>query len=438
MTEHPPRKNRRSFPLHVQIGIALALAVIVGAWANAAGVGDALVPVLDFLGQMFLRLLKMLIVPLIFSSIVVGVAGVEKQQGMGRLGLATAMTYLITSMIAIVLGLFMVLWIQPGIIDGRPARDLIGLTADLSSVLAQVEGKRTQDMVDIFLRMVPENIVMDAARGEMLSVIVFALLFGLALNHCSGNGRDTVVSFFRGVDEVMLNMTHGVLMVSPIGVFALVCKIAITTGFDAIRPLAWFVVTVLFALAFHAFVVIPSLLTVLGYKRPGVHFKTMIPAFLMAFSTASSAGTLPVTMECAKKLGLSDRVTSFTLPIGASVNMDGTALYECVAAVFIAQAYGLQLGFSQLFIIALIALVSSVGVAGIPAASLVAISLILSAMGLPLEGLGLILAVDRLLDMCRTTVNVLGDSAVASIVERVAGGHASGPGHNESSGLGVQ
>lgn len=419
MTEHEQRTSRRTVPLHLQILVALVLAVIVGASTDQSGVGGSMIPALDFLGQFFLRLLKMLVLPLIFSSIIVGIAGVEHRQGMGRISLVTTILYLLTSFIAIVIGLVMVLWIRPGFIGGRPARDLIGLTQDLSSVLTKVEGRSEKDIVDVFLRMIPENIIFDAAQGEMLSVIVFAILFGLALNGSEGESRATVVSFFRGVDQVMLKLTHLVLLISPVGVFALVCKVAITTGWTAIQPLFWFVLTVLCSLVLHAFVVIPCLLMGLGHTNPRQHFRTLMPALLMAFSTASSAGTLPVTMECVKKLGVSERVSSFTLPLGATVNMDGTALYECVAAVFIAQAYGVELGLRQLFVISILALLTSVGVAGIPAASLVAISLILTAMGLPLEGLGLILAVDRLLDMCRTSVNVLGDSAVASIVERV-------------------
>jgi proton glutamate symport protein len=286
-------------------------------------------------------------------------------------------------------------------------------------VLAQVEGKNAKDLVGVFLRMIPENIVADAAAGNLLGVIVFAILFGIFLNRIPAEPQRSLVGFFRGVEQVMLELTHAVLRLSPLGVFALVAKVAMTTGFAAVKPLGWFVVTVLGALVIHAFVVVPILLVTVARVNPLRHFRGMAPALLMAFSTASSSGTLPLTMQSASRLGISERVTGFTLPLGATVNMDGTALYECVAAVFIAQAYGVDLGFAQLFVIALVALLTSVGVAGIPAASLVAIALILTSMGLPLEGLGLILAVDRVLDMCRTSVNVLGDSTVAACVQRL-------------------
>ncbi len=421
MAKNPQAEGRpsRGVPLHLQIFVALCLAALLGAVTDSSGWGGLLLPTVEFIGQLFLRALKMLVLPLIFSSIIVGIAGVGDGKSMGRLGLLTTALYGLTSLIAIVIGLTMVLVIEPGIIDGRPARELVGLTEDLESVLSKVEGRGAKDILNVFLRMIPENIMKDAAAGEMLSVIVFAILFGVTLNQIEAPARKTLVSFFSGVDQVMLRVTHYVLALSPLGVFALVSRVALTTGWEAIKPLTWLVVTVLVSLGIHALFVVPLLLFLVARSSPLVHFRTLFPALLMAFSTASSSGTLPVTMQSVRKLGVSDRVTSFTLPLGATVNMDGTALYECVAAVFIAQAYGVQLAFHQLFFVALTALLTSVGVAGIPAASLVAISLILTSMGLPLEGLGLILAVDRILDMCRTSVNVLGDSAVAACVHRL-------------------
>jgi len=421
MTEQPERLPgaRPTIPLHLQIFVALVLAALLGAITDETGWGGKVLPVLDFVGQLFLRLLKMLVLPLIFSSVIVGIAGVGRQKGIGKMGGWTMALYLSTSLVAIVFGLCVVQSIQPGIIDGKPARELVGLTQNLESVLAKVEGRGTQDIIGVFLRMVPENIFKDLAGGEMLSVILFAVMFGVTLNKIDEGPRRALVAFFQGVDQVMLRLTQAVLVVSPVGVFALVSRVTITTGWSAIRPLSWFVLTVILALSIHAFLVIPLVLLVVGRRSPRAHFRALLPALLMAFSTASSAGTLPVTIECMRKLGVSERVTSFTLPLGASVNMDGTALYECIAAVFIAQAYGVDLAYHQLFVVVLIAILTSVGVAGIPAASLVAISLILTTIGLPLEGIGLILAVDRILDMCRTAVNVLGDSMVAACVDRL-------------------
>ncbi len=409
--------------LHFQILIALGLALLLGAFCDQDTWDGQLLAVLEFVGELFLRGLTMLVVPLIVSSIIVGVASVGEQTGLGRLGVRTGLFYLGTSLVSVTVGLFFVLLVAPGVVDGQPARERIGLSADVGQVVNQVEDRGAKDVFGVFLRMIPKNVVADAASGEMLGLIVFSLLFGVLTTRINEPSRRTLVAFWKGVYEVMLSMTDLVLLFAPLGVLGLVGKVALTTGWNAILPLLTFMVTVLLGLLTHVLIVLSSLLYFGAKIHPRVHFVNMAPAVLMAFSTASSAGTLPLTMERVRMAGVSERVTSFTLPLGATVNMDGTALYECVAAVFIAQAYGLTLSFSQLFVVVMIALLSSVGVAGIPAASLVAISLILTAIGLPLEGLGLILAVDRVLDMCRTAVNVLGDSVAAVVIGRWEGEH---------------
>lgn len=413
----------RKLELHWQILIALALAFALGGLfdANSRLAGVSVVAVLGFIGDFFLQALKMLVLPLIVASIISGVAGVGDHEGVGRLGLRTGIYYFLSSFVAILIGLTLVVLIQPGVVDGQPAKDLIGLSADVGQVVAKVEGRGAGDIVDVFLRMVPSNVLRDAAQGEMLGVIVFSILFGLFTSRISPEPRKVLVNFWQGVYEVMLKMTDAVLLLAPLGVLGLVGRVAITTGLDAVLPLLTFFATVVLALGIHAFGVVPLVLLLAARVSPKRHFQTMAPALLMAFSTASSSGTLPLTMERVALAGVSKRVSSFTLPLGATVNMDGTALYECVAAVFIAQAYGIELGFTQLLVVVLVALMTSIGVAGIPAASLVAISLILTSMGLPLEGLGLILAVDRVLDMCRTAVNVLGDSSAAVVIAKWEG-----------------
>jgi Na+/H+-dicarboxylate symporter len=220
----------------------------------------------------------------------------------------------------------------------------------------------------------------------------------------------------------MMLITDWVMKFAPIGVFALVAKVVATTGLEVFKPLAFFFFTVLGALIIHFAVVMPILLTVLGRVNPVRHYRAMAPALLTAFSTSSSSATLPLTLECVEKnAGVSNRTSSFVLPLGATINMDGTALYECVAAMFIAQAYGIELSFATQFTVVLVALLTSIGVAGIPSASLVAISIILATIGLPVEAIGLILAVDRVLDMCRTTVNVFSDSCGAVVIARTEG-----------------
>lgn len=413
----------KKLALHWQILIGLLLAVLLGVFFDEGTevFGVPLTLALGFLGDLFLRALKMLVIPLIVSSVIVGIAKVGDRSGVGRLGLKTLLYYVSTSLVAIVTGLLLVVAVEPGVVGGEPAKDLIGLERDSQAVAEKVKDRGTSDLVGIVLRMIPTNVLGDAAAGEMLGVIVFSLLFGYFATLIEGAPREALVNFWSGVYEVMLKMTDFVLLFAPVGVFGLVGRVAMTTGTNAIGPLFFFFITVLAALGTHMFVSLPLALLLVGKLKPHRHFRVMVPALLMAFSTASSAGTLPLTMERVKEAGVSDRVSSFTLPLGATVNMDGTALYECVAAVFIAQAYGIELGLGQLFVVVVVALMTSIGVAGIPAASLVAITLILTTMGLPVEGVGLILAVDRILDMCRTSVNVFSDSCAAVLIGKSEG-----------------
>jgi Na+/H+-dicarboxylate symporter len=376
----------------------------------------------DFLGTLFLNALKMLIVPLIVSSIITGIAGVGASGAMGRLGGKTLLYYMTTSLFAILVGLFLVNLVSPGIVDGEPAREIIALSEEGADVAARVEGRGVGDVVDIFLRMVPTNIVAAAAEGQMLGLIFFSLLFGYFMTRIDGALAKPMQDFWQGVFAVMMQITEWVMLFAPIGVFALVAKVVASTGFAAFAPLLAFFLTVLAALAVHFLVVLPLLLWFVGRVNPLRHYQAMAPALLTAFSTASSSATLPVSMDCVeRRAGVSNRTSSFVLPLGATVNMDGTALYECVAAMFIAQAYGLELGFAEQFTVVLVALLTSIGVAGIPAASLVAITIILTAIGLPVEAVGLILAVDRVLDMCRTSVNIFSDSCGAVLIGRLEG-----------------
>jgi Na+/H+-dicarboxylate symporter len=417
--------NILKLKLHWQILIALGLAVIAGMLTGTtAAIFDVrFYDIYVFVGQLFLNALKMIIVPLIVSSIIVGIAGIGNRHGIGRLGGKTILFYASTSLLAILVGLAVVNLTTPGVVDGQPAKEIIGLSADTSEITEKVAGKSSSDVVDIFLRMIPVNVI-DAAteNGQMLGIIFFSLLFGFFLSRIEEPHAETLYSFWQGVFQVMMKITDLIMKFSPIGVFALVAKVVAGTGLEAFKPLLVFFFTVLAALAIHMFVTIPILLKAVGRVNPLLHFKAMLPALLTSFSTSSSSATLPVTMECVEKnAGVSNRTSSFVLPLGATVNMDGTALYECVAAMFIAQAYGIELSFATQFTIVLVALLTSIGVAGIPAASLVAISIILATIGLPAEAIGLILAVDRVLDMARTSVNVFSDSSGAVIIARSEG-----------------
>lgn len=410
--------------LHWQILIALALAVIAGmiTGKELAVFGISFYSMYDFFGTLFLNALKMLIVPLVVSSIIVGIAGIGSGKNLGRLGGRTMLYYMTTSLFAILIGLLVVNMIAPGVVDGQPAKDMIGLSADTETVVNKVEGRDASDIVGIFIRMVPTNIVAAAADGQMLGLIFFSLLFGYFLTRIGEPNAENLYGFWQGTFEVMMRITDLVMKFAPIGVFALVAKVISTTGLAAFIPLAWFFLSVVLALAIHMFITLPLILKFVARVRPQRHYKAMAPALLTAFSTSSSAATLPLTMECMEKNAkVSNRTTSFVLPLGATVNMDGTALYECVAAMFIAQAYGIELSFAVQFMIVMIALITSIGVAAIPSASLVAIAIILAAVGLPAEAIGLILAVDRVLDMMRTSVNVFSDSCGAVVLARLEG-----------------
>ncbi|MBV1919240.1 MAG: dicarboxylate/amino acid:cation symporter, partial [Pseudomonadales bacterium] len=376
----------------------------------------------DFVGTLFLNGLKMIIVPLIMASIISGIAGLGSSEGLGRLGAKTLSFYMLSSLVAILVGLAAVNIVEPGIIDGKPGAEILGLSADTEETLKKVEGRSGGDIAQVFLRMVPTNIVNAAAEGQMLGLIFFAILFAVFMMQLDPKHSEPLRNLWEGVFQTMMGITMFVMKFAPIGVFGLVAKTVAKTGFDALIPMLVFFFTVLAALFVHVFITLPVLLKVIGKVAPVKHIKAMSPAMLTAFSTASSSATLPLTLECIEKnAGVSNRTSSFVLPLGATINMDGTALYECVAAMFIAQAYGLDLSLTVQFTIVLVALLTSIGVAGIPSASLVAIAVILGAIGLPAEGIGLLLVTDRILDMFRTSVNVFSDSCCAVIVARTEG-----------------
>ncbi len=413
-------KKLSSLQLHWQILIALVLAAVVGSVLNIESAigGVTALSTFQFVGTLFINALKMLIVPLIVSSVIVGVAGIGSGENLGRLGGRTLLFYALTSLAAILIGLILVNVIKPGIdSNGTPVQKELAIEKYADQAISKVGNRGSGDVVDIFLRMLPPNIVKAAAEGQMLGLIVFSLLFGFFMTKLPHENAEPLYKFWDSIFKVMMTMTEFIMAFAPIGVFGLVAAVIMETGFDAAKPLLWFSLTVVLALAFHVIVTMPVFLKFVGRVSPLRVYKAVSPALLTAFSTASSSATLPVTMDCVENnIGVSNKVSSFVLPLGATVNMNGTALYECVAAMFIAQAYGITLGFGEQFLIVITALLTSIGVAGIPSASLVAIAVILLAVGLPVEAVGVLFVVDRILDMLRTSVNVLGDASAATII----------------------
>jgi len=421
----------RKLALHWQILIAIIVAGLFGmlifnhriATGNEASIfGIPWISIFDYIGTLFLNALRMIIVPLITSSIIIGVANIGSGGNLGALGGKTLLFYATTTLAAILIGLTVINVIGPGYVNGEPARDMLALEASVDDIADRVEGKGPGDVAKIFLRMVPPNIIQAAADGQMLGLIFFSLLFGYFMTHLSHEYAEPLFNFWNGVFHVMMRMTEWIMLFAPIGVFGLVGAVIAEAGLGATGPLAVFAIAVLIALALHAFIMLPILLRFVGGVDPLKTVAGASQAMLTAFSTASSSATLPITMECVEeKIGVSNKVSSFVLPLGATVNMNGTALYECAAAMFIAQAYGLELTFGVQFSIVAIALMTSIGVAGVPSASLVAIAIILTAIGLPIEALGVLLVFDRILDMARTSINVWGDACCATIIARLEG-----------------
>ncbi|MFZ1624095.1 MAG: dicarboxylate/amino acid:cation symporter [Gammaproteobacteria bacterium] len=390
----------------ILLGIVIA---IVLAFASVALFGEAMASV-EWLGTLFLKALKMMIVPLVTASMIVGVAGLGDVRKLGRLGGNALLYFIATTGIAVIIGLLMVNLIRPG--DGISIGEL--------AVPVKVAAKQEFAPSDLVLSLVSDNIVASMANLELLPVIVFSLVFGAVLTTLGPVGAP-VIAFFRGVNEAIMKMVMLLMLVAPIGIFGLVAGRFARAGNigEMIGGVGWYMATVLLALALHALVVLPAILWFFGRRNPWRYMFNMGTALLTAFSTASSSATLPLTMEGVEKHnGVSEKVAGFVVPLGATVNMNGTAMYEAVAAMFIAQAIGLDLSFGQQLMVLLTATLAGIGAAGIPEAGLVTMVIVLKAVGLPLEGIGLILAVDWLLDRFRTSVNVWGDAVGAAVIER--------------------
>lgn len=398
--------------LHWQILVAM----VVGILAGAIG-GEAAALRVGWLGTLFITLLKMVVVPLVLASIVSGIGSIGSSATFGRLFGKTLGFYVLSSLLAILTGLALANLLRPG--DGI---DLAGASGQ-----ALPEGLQTPSSVaDLLLSMVPENIVAAAARADLLAVIVFAILFGIAVGGLPESPRAQMLGFFESLFQTMLRLTDMVLKVAPIGVFGLVTRAVATFGLSAFRSMALYMAMIAFGLAIHFFLTLPLLLRLLGGIRASVHYRRISEPLAIAFSTSSSAATLPATIAAVEeKVGVSRRVSSFVLPMGATVNMDGTALYECAGVLFIAQALGFDLSFAQQAIVVVTALLASIGAAAVPSAGLVIIFIVLEAVGLrgaQVETMvGFMLAVDRPLDMARTAVNVTSDTCAAAIIARSEG-----------------
>ncbi len=406
----------------IKVSIAMILAVVAG-WLTGMDTGIfgvTFYQIFSLVGQLFLNALTLVVVPLVTASIITGTAKIGTEKAFGSLGAKAFGYFLTTTFLAVLVGWGVSIWMAPG-------SNLTGVAPITNTELVQALDQQASETAfakieKIFLQIIPPNIIGAAAKGQMLGLILFSLLFGFFMTRIESQASSTLYHFWQGVLQTMMKITQAVMKLLPIGVFALVAKVAASTGLETLTSLAYFFLAVVVGLLLYICVILPILLKGIAGINPLHHFKAMIPALFTAFSTSSSAASLPVTFECMeKRAGVSNRICSFTLPLGTSFNMAGTALYECMAVFFIAQVYGIALPLTSQILIVALSFLTSIGIAGIPSASLIAIVVILSTMGLPTEGIGLLITVERLLDMLRTVTNVFSNSCCSVLVARSEG-----------------
>ncbi|GKV69505.1 dicarboxylate:amino acid:cation symporter DAACS family protein [Sporosarcina sp. NCCP-2716] len=389
------------FNLVTQIFTAFVLAVILGS------IFGSKIDFLQPLGDLFLRLIKFVIAPLILSTLVVGVASMSDPKQLGRIGVKTIVYYLATTAVAIIIGLGVAFLLNPGKGVDLPAEN---------AAVPEAAAAEPQSAVDTLLNIVPVNPFEALATGNILQIIFFALFLGIAITMI-GEKATPVLRFFEGFAEIMYKITGIIMRVAPIGILGLMAPVVGQYGLSVLLPLLKVIAAVYIACVVHALVVYSLAVKTMGKMSPVTFFKGIFPAALVAYSTASSAGTLPVTMKnTTENLGVPKRIASFVLPLGATINMDGTAIYQGVAVVFIAQFFNLELTFLQLLTVVLTTVLASIGTAGVPGAGMIMLAMVLNSVNMPLEGIALIAGIDRVLDMMRTSVNIVGDASAAVIV----------------------
>ena len=374
------------------------------------------------LGTAFIRLITLIVVPLVFASLLVGTASLGDIRKLGRIGVKTIAYYLITTAVAISIGLILANIFRPGsrLPDETKTNLLQNYGGDALEKIQQAE--ETPGVIDVLLDIIPTNPINSLSTANMLQIIFFALLLGIALTMISSQKAKSVLSFFEGINDAMIQVVHIVMKLAPYGVFALIAAIVGEFGAGILLTLARYSIVVIVGLILHTCLTYPAAVCLLARMNPVFFFRGIRPAQLIAFSTSSSSATLPVTMECSmENLKVPNDVASFVLPLGATINMDGTALYQSVAAVFISEVYGMHLTVGNQLMIVLTATLASIGAAGVPGVGMITLALVLKTIGVPLEGIALILGIDRILDMCRTVTNITGDSSAAVIVAATEG-----------------
>ena len=413
--EGPAKK--KGLALHWQILIGIGLGIVAGILLCKLAPYEQWSPYIKWAGDIFLRGLRMIVIPLVFTSIALGVAGMGNSAALGRIAGKTLLYYVCTTAIAATIGLTLVNIVKPG----------VGASLNLAEKVSSV-GNGEMSFVDEIVSIVPSNIFESMAKGDLLPIIFFAVIFGFFMNKVDERHTQTLTNLFSAIYEVIMKITFFLIRLAPIGVFSIV---ACVVGKQADNPqallsmagsLGVFVLVVWGGLLIQGGIVLPTLVRVLGKQNPWRHISKMSTVLLTAFSTCSSGAALPINIrDSQEKCGISNKIASFVLPLGSTINMNGTALYECVTAIFIAQAYGIDLSLAQQIMIIFTALLAAIGTAGIPMAGMVMLTIVLTAVGLPLEGIGLVLAVEQLCDMPRTCINTYGDSCGAVIIAHSEG-----------------
>lgn len=415
-------KKKKKLALHWKILIGIALGVCTGIVLSRITPYENWSPYIKWAGDMFLRALRMIVIPLVFTSIAMGVAGMGDSASLGRIAGKTIGYYVATTLVAAVIGLTLVNLVKPGVGADIPLDETASSVGTLASSAEEVS------FIDQLVNIIPANVFESGAKGDLLPIIFFAVIFGCFMNQVEKKHSETLGSVLTAVYEVIMKITFAIIKVAPYGVFAIVSTIVGKQANDpeALKAMAislgTFVLVVWCGQIIMGGAVLPTLVRVLGKQNPWKHISKMSTALLTAFSTCSSGAALPINIrDSQEKCGVSQKIASFVLPLGSTINMNGTALYECVAAIFVAQVYGIDLSLVQQIVIVLTALLAAIGTAGIPMAGMVMLAIVLNAVGLPLEGVGIVLAVEQFCDMPRTMINVYGDACGAVIIAHSEG-----------------
>jgi len=412
MAKNTAEKTKKKIGLSTQIFIALLIGALFGVvihyWIPSSYIKDTVIVegVLYVVGQGFIRLMQMLVVPLVFCSLICGSMAIGDTKTLGKVGVKTIGFYLVTTALAVCVALGSALLINPG----------LGLDMDAVQKGTVSSSTEATSLVDTLLNIIPKNPVQSMANGDMLPIIVFALFVGIMLAKLGTRGS-VVANFFSQFNDVMMEMTMAIMKIAPIGVFCLIARTFATVGFSAFAPMLKYMGNVTLALAIQCLIVYQILLFVFTRLNPLKFIKKFLPVMGFAFSTATSNATIPMSIDTlSKKMGVSKQISSFTIPLGATINMDGTSIMQGVAVVFIAQAYGIPLTMGNLATVVVTATLASIGTAGVPSVGLVTLAMVLNSVGLPTEGIALIMGIDRILDMIRTAVNITGDAVCTTIV----------------------